>query len=430
MPPPRHFLLALLAAALALGCSTAPATMPDALQICSARPEELPWIESALRAWERLNEEVLGRPARLPAIVLFDTSCTWRLGIAGHDGGRAAPLVFAGERLVVTAAAHRGTVVLPTGRKIRVGNAAFASLTQEDEPFFVLALPRVWMRTRPRQDPRELREFLLGVFNHEMVHTLQLPALRRRLRELGQRHRLPAPLDDTAIEEQFVHQPAFRRALEAERAALFAAALDPRRTSLVVAALDLVERRRSRFFTGTLAGYAEAEDLFLNLEGLAVWSHFRLSQLDPAIAFLPDRPDAEALPEVLGALADKNGEWVQDAGFAAFLLLESLAGDGWLEAALGEELTSPFALLREAVARQPGSLAARYSCCSAVCSSRGKVCVVRGSSAAAAKSSSAAAELRDRAAKTSYGVVESRQLAASHPRSGAARLRNAANFGY
>ena len=329
--------LALLATACATRRESPPPPVPSA--------EDVRLIQRALDGWERAARELLGlEPEPLPWIVLFDLRRAWHLAAdpACLEDARAvpSPWTFAGRRVPLHVQPHDGHVPLPDGASVPCAGTAYASLYDDSRrPYFVLALLEVWRQEPGAAAEPRLPEIILGVVSHEIVHTRQLVDVGRRVETLRARHPLPEKLHDDVVEERFGARPGFAEAWERETALFYEAASerDPqRRDELVRAALALAGERRARHFVAQERVYAEVEDLFLDMEGVAVWVAWRLAH--------PERvPSAAEL-----AAERAHNTWSQDAGLALFLLVDALV-PGWQRRVLGPELAAPFALLAEAL---------------------------------------------------------------------------------
>lgn len=254
---------------------------PDAAR-CALTAPSARWIQTALHGWERVALDFLRLdPEPLPWMVLFDRSCTWHLAAREGQPADADPvtagLTFAGASVPVRVMRHEEVIRLPSGSTIPVRGAAFASL-YEREPgdptaFFVLALPDVWRDTLPERP--DLVAEMLGVAIHELVHTRQLPHLARRIEALKERDPLPERIHDDMLEERFAEIPEFVRAHEEETDLLYRAVSAPDPTlkrALVRQALRVIRDRQERYFRDRDAVYRELEELFLNMEGVAVWA--------------------------------------------------------------------------------------------------------------------------------------------------------------
>ena len=320
----RFLAAALLAsAALASPVTAQPAQAPP----CVIQEDAAAWIQSALESWNtaRRDDLRLGS-ADLPWIVLFDASCTWQI----NRGGTASPL---------TGTRHSGSISIPDNSTIDAAVTSFAgTYGPDDRPFLVMALPSVW-RKEPRHAANpDLERLMRSVFVHETTHTEQAHATGVWLKSLEKRSPLPADLNDDIIQQHFENVPGFRDAYETERDLLFRAAAEPdavRRRALATEALGAITARRARYFSGADAIYADLEDLFLNMEGVANWAGYR-------VALREIRNSADAITFMRRARS-----WSQDEGLALFLVIDSLL-PGWQPEVFGATPVSVFDLLRRA----------------------------------------------------------------------------------
>jgi hypothetical protein len=176
-----------------------------------------------------------------------------------------------------------------------------------------------------------------------MIHTRQLPALRRHVDALGRQHELPPRFGDDVIQQTFDTIPGYATAYERERDLLYRAVAEPvgaRRDSLISVALAAARQRRQQYFRGDRAFYADLETLFLNMEGVAEWVRFKYHQADP---HWPCEPG-----EILQFLRGGDNSWSQDEGLALYLLLDATPLE-WQEPTLGTSMVSPFELLGRAI---------------------------------------------------------------------------------
>jgi hypothetical protein len=261
---------------------------------CTMSAGDRAFLDRALATWEAVRAEALKLgPAPPPMFILFDTKCVWR------DGKGTA---------------HGGTIALPDGNKVPVGTVAFAS-SHQGKAFLVLALPAVWRaETRHRDNPR-LEQLVRNVFVHEMTHTRQAGSLGARLTELETQYKLEN-LNDDIIQERFASRDGFTGAVEKERDLLYATANEPdpaRRRALAADALRAIRERRARYFTGDDAFYAELEELFLGMEGLANWAAFRAAMRDGL-----------SRDEAIAVMRGSRKWFSQDEGLALFLAIDAL----------------------------------------------------------------------------------------------------------
>jgi hypothetical protein len=199
--------------------------------------------------------------------------------------------------------------------------------------FFVMSLPSVW-RAKDL-DPGGGDRLATAVFLHEYTHA-QSPALGALVDSLARRG-LPADVNDDVIQQRFGARPGFRESYEAERDLLFEAAAAPsdsQARTVAARALEHIDQRRAGTFVGADSIYAEAEDLFLTMEGLGQWVAYQ---------WLIDREGgAMAATDALSFIRRGGRQWSQDEGLALLLVTSRLAPSS-PRAMLG---TAPITVLR------------------------------------------------------------------------------------
>jgi hypothetical protein len=131
----------------------------------------------------------------------------------------------------------------------------------------------------------------------------------------------------------------FEREMDALMQAVFADNAATARTS-VRKALAFAKERKGTFFVDDNAGYAELDDLFLVLEGTAMWAQFKSETSTPAASRNSRR--------ILESLFKQTRAWSQQEGLALFLLLDRFK-PGWQAQFMADRFPSPFAVLRDAV---------------------------------------------------------------------------------
>lgn len=348
----------LVAAALAMPLA-AQASVGETNAPCELSAADARYFQAMLDDWAAITGEIFRLPARhLPWVVMFDRSCayhiaadtTTRLGRTTRILTRAR-LTFGGRPVPIRALPIGRTVVLPNGAEIPVSGLAFTAPYgegQEERAFFVTALPDVWANDpKYAEDSGDWAEFVRSVLSHELVHTLQIVAIRSRFESLHARFpALSMKLDDDLIQRRFGARAEIDATVRAEIALLFAAAGEPdadRARDLARHALELLQARRTTYFADSAAAYSEMEDGFLNMEGMACWAALKL-----ALRRQPSAHPAEVQSELRG----NRKWWSQEEGLALFLLLDRWV-PGWVNRVLPPELASPAALLAGAVSPRP-----------------------------------------------------------------------------
>ena len=314
-------MIAALLSALTLASAPAPA---PAAAACRFQGEPRDWTAQALTAWDRLDAARLRivRPVT-PSITLFDQRCAYRL-----TPDRRGDFRVGARRYRTTASPHAGQIALPDGNTVPANRLAFASPTSDGGMFFIMALPALWRAdTAEARDPRRLS---MVVFMHEFAHTQQAEGLGERVDAMLAKG-LPEDTNDDVVQNRFKARPGYAAAYVAERDLFYQAANAPdaatARTRLAAAARAM-KARRDRWFTGADAVYAEADDVFLTMEGTGNWAAWAWLT-DPRGG---DMSAADAAAFVRGA----GTHWSQDQGLGVILAISRLIPD-WPRLAFGPD---------------------------------------------------------------------------------------------
>lgn len=323
-------MISVLAASVLLA-GAAPAAPP-----CRFTGEPRAWTSGALASWDRLDHDRLriAEPVT-PVITLFDEACAWTLTPDARGDFRVGA-----RRYRTAGAAHSGQVDLPDGGTVPARKLAFASPMSDGRMFFIMALPAVWRADR--NEPRDWRRLSMVVFMHEFAHTQQAAGLGARIDDLLARG-LPEDSDDDVVQDRFGGQPGYQAAYEGERDLLYQAASAPdpdaAREALALAAVRKGERR-ARWFRGADAIYAEADDVFLTLEGTGNWA---------AWMWLTDTTGGRLSPAAAtGFVRGGRNRWSQDEGLGMMLALDRLTPD-WPALAFSSRGTTGDELIERAL---------------------------------------------------------------------------------
>ncbi len=272
------------------------------------------FFDASLATWEAVRADSLKLgPAPHPTFIVFDEKCVW------VDGKGTA---------------HEGTIALPGGNEVPARVMTFAS-SHEGKAFLVMALPALWRAEARHRDHPRLDLLIRSVFVHEMTHTRQSGSLGPRLTELETKHEIEN-LNDDIIQERFAAHDGFTAAFAKERDSLYAIASEPdakRRRALATDALRAIRERRERYFKGDDAFYAEIEEIFLGMEGVANWAGFRAAM-----------SEGLSRDEAIVLMQGSRKWFSQDEGLALFLAIDALA-EGWQKSVFGERTVPAFKLL-------------------------------------------------------------------------------------
>ena len=310
---------------------------PPSHVACELGTADSAWTAMALDGWRRQSSRGLHAPTiRFPTLVLFDSLCSHTLVPATRSAGDVT-FIGAGQPFALRSIAHSDTIRLPNGELQPATLLSFASRMRNGDMFFVMSLPSIW-RASGRSDT-----LATAVFMHEFTHT-QSPALGSRIDALIRRG-LPESIDDDVIQKRFDSLPAFRLAYERERDLLYEAVRAPTRDLAVRAArraLAAIDARRARFFRGPNALYAEAEDVFLSMEGTGQLA---------AYLWLSDPQGGAMSADAASPFIRRGGRrWSQDEGLALLLILSRLSPEAPREM-FGPSARTVLPLLRGALAR-------------------------------------------------------------------------------
>jgi hypothetical protein len=272
------------------------------------------FLDSAVKTWEVVRTEDLKLAAApLPSFIVFDQTCVWR------DGEGTT---------------HGETIALPGGNEAPARALAFAS-SDRGKAFLVMALPTVWRAEERYRDDPKLELLVRSVFVHEMTHTRQAASLGERLTQLETQHKIEN-LNDDIVQQRFASRDGFTAAFEKERDQLYAIANEAnatKRAALAKNAARAIAARRAHYFTGDDTYFAELEEIFLGMEGVANWAGFRA-------AMRAGLSRDEAIDVMRG-----GRKWFsQDEGLALFLAIDALQ-KGWQQRVFGEKVAPAFSLL-------------------------------------------------------------------------------------
>ncbi len=314
--------------------SVAAADEPDAtVQACTFSQADQDWIDRSLDA-RRAMAAVIGTDAFASpaAMIIFDAACV-----------RQSADALRGEAATWTAQAHQGQITLPDGAAIPAGVTSFAGESRAGA-FYIMSTPSVWRAAGVPGGATGLENLMTAVLLHESAHVAQFASYMRSVGLIAERNRLPEDFGDDSIQQRFKSDPIFAASINRETALLYAAAAaksDREALRLAREARDLIAARRARAFTGADAYLAEAEDLFLALEGSGQWVGYQWLTM----------PNGGGMTqaEALSGFGRRGGWWTQDEGLALVLATERIGGTGWRMEAFGEGKVAGAAMLDAAL---------------------------------------------------------------------------------
>lgn len=312
----------------------------------------LNWMQTILDNWETVCHRDLEIPLEpLPWIIFYDERQALHLNpdqklLPAHQP-TSASLKFAGKSYALQRVNHDKKLWLPGNQPltIDINNLQEVAMLYDkcQKTFFIAPLPSLYHKLAPPDQPSVLDELFIGNSAHELTHTRQLVYFGRQIEALRKRYKLPESLDDNIIEREFKTNTVYKKLYEEEKKLMTQALLAKNQDDCLPAVrafLAVSEQRQKMFFTKEKDGYKELEDIFLSLEGLAMWAQFKTAR---------DRaPKDEEWLKTLITLAQRSDSWSQEEGLGLFLLIERLVPN-WKQHFTSENPTTPFVFLRKAI---------------------------------------------------------------------------------
>lgn len=329
-------IVTMAAAVLLSACAAAPAAAPRAASVvepsCALSPSDQAWLDASMDAWNHAAHNIsgVGRVESIRA-VFFDAQCMVTSDTAMNGGPkqwRATP--------------HSGQVQVPNGPVIPAGVISFA-MGGEDVEQFVMSTPSIWRAANKSDNGLgSLEKLMTVVVIHEGTHVAQIPTYGKLIGALAEANKLPEDFNDDSIQKRFEGNAEYAASIKRETGLLLAAADakdDGEAKRLAREARGLMRARQQRWFAGADAYLAEAEDVWLTMEGSAQWAAYQ---------WVIDPKGGAVAP---GRTQFRTGNWwSQVQGFALFMVLDRLVGDQWKRHAFGDGAKTGLQMLDEALA--------------------------------------------------------------------------------
>jgi hypothetical protein len=308
------------------------------------------WIQVVLDSWrDACRSDLRVAQGSLPWMIFYDEAHAWHINperrLLRAPKKLSRTVRFSGREYDVFEVAHDSKLWVPGRDAIPVTPRAVTMLYADDtKPFFLMGTPRFQGRALKTTETEDFRRFLIGMALHELAHTRQLPHVVAQIKRLQGQYRYPDSVDDNMIQTAFEGNAEFKSVYNEELKQLSAAVLETdigRARVEAAGGLRMIERRRERFFVGGYKGWSEMEDVFLALEGSAMWVQFQSA--------LRMAPTGQPWLETLGTLGQRTDAWSQSEGLGLFLLIDRFI-PGWQGKFFGEDIPSPIEALRQALA--------------------------------------------------------------------------------
>ena len=317
-------------AALLAACSAQVSAAPAQ---CRLGPVDQAWLDRSMTAWNyaAMHLSGIGHVKKIEAVI-FDDKCVVTSTTAMNGGPNRW-----------TGTLHGGKIVLPDGAPLKPQVISFSGSTK-DQSFFVMSTPSVWRAAGKTGKGTSLENLMTAVMLHEGTHVAQMPTYGAAIGRIAERNHLPEDFNDDSIQQHFADNKDFADSVARESKLLFAAwhaGTRPEAAALVREARAAMKARYARWFTDKDAYMADAEPVWLTLEGSGQWLAYTWA-VDPHGGRVPP---GDVLP---GFETDKW--WTQREGFAAFMALQRLTGAAWKKQAFHLGQKNILQLLDEAAA--------------------------------------------------------------------------------
>lgn len=310
--------------------------------------QDLQSMQKTADDWEySCRNELHIEAGTLPWIIFYDSVTAWHINpeVAQLPEHKKLPLYvrFAGIDYPLFRVDHKENLWIPERDPMDVKARLVATMPVSDtkKTFFITPVPSFFHTLAPPDQGIYLDLLLKGLNMHELTHTRQLPFVISQILEAQKKYKLPESIDDNSIERTFENNETYKALFFKEKTHLWNAAmtgnLDSCKSELKIA-LDLATERQRAFFIQENEGYKKLDDIFLALEGSAMWAQYK--------ATMKYAPPGQSPQQTLFFLFQHGDSWSQNEGLALFLIIDKLV-PGWQSQFFNKELPSPFELLKK-----------------------------------------------------------------------------------
>lgn len=307
-------------------------------------------MQKTVDDWEHsCQNELHIEPGALPWIIFYDSVTAWHINpeIALLPAYKrlTSTVRFAGIDYPLFQVKHNAKLWVPERDPIEVKTRAAAAMPVGDNKkiFFISPVPTFFHTLAPPDQAPYLDLLLTGLNMHELTHTRQLSFVLSQILEAQKKYKLPESIDDNSIERTFENNEEYKALFFKEKTHLWNAAMTGNLDSCkqeLKSALDLVDERQRTFFVQENEGYKKLDDIFLALEGSAMWAQYKTTR--------KYAPQGQSPEQTLYFMFQHLNSWSQEEGLALFLIIDKLV-PGWQVQFFNKEMPSPFKLLKKSL---------------------------------------------------------------------------------
>lgn len=311
---------------------------------------DIAWIKTVLRNWGSVSNNVLYlRHDQLPWIIFYDSAAGWHLNpeeklLPAHTK-TFHHFHFAGKEYNLYKVDNTHDLWVPERQALSISALPNSTMPYDNnnKTFFIAPLPSLFHHLAPPDQHFYLDLLFLGLCCHELTHTLQLPVVLPQLLKMQQDYNMPQSIDDNIIENTFGKNNDYIKLFNEEKEHLGNAVFTLNNDTCKIEiskALALQRERALKFFAGDSIGYRYLDEIFLSLEGSAMWVQFQVT--------LGQAPKDQSWQQTFIWLAERTASWSQAEGLGLFILIDRFVPD-WKSRFFKKELLSPFQLLTTVV---------------------------------------------------------------------------------
>jgi len=287
------------------------------------KKEDFLWIQKVLDNWNYtcLNDlKIAIKP--LPWIIFYDSSSAWHLNadqsMLPSFTKTNDSVTFAGVWYQLVRVNHQKGIWVPDRKPVPLESVLVSTMPYagDTKTFFIAPLPSLFHKLAQASGQEQFVDFIfLGGNIHELTHTRQLPFVLPQLLKLQKASRRES-LNDNTVENEFSKDERYKQLFSEENRhlwnAAFAISVDSCRIE-IEQAFKLRQIRMHEFFTGANQPLGEADEIFLSLEGSAMWAQYRI--------MFKNTPNPISR-ELLSWIVQQAGAWSQERGLVMFLLID------------------------------------------------------------------------------------------------------------
>ena len=310
--------------------------------------QDLPSMQKTADDWEyTCRNELHIEPGAMPWIIFYDSVTAWHvnpeIALLPAYKRLTSTIRFAGIDYPLFQVNHRDKLWVPERDPIDVKtlSAAAMPVSENKKTFFISPVSAFFHTLAPPDQWVYLDLLLTGLNMHELTHTRQLPFVISQILEAQEKYKLPESIDDNSIQRTFENNEAYKTLFFKEKTHLWNAAmtgnLDSCKRELKIA-LDLAAERQRTFFVQENEGYKILDDIFLALEGSAMWPQYKTTR--------KYAPQGQSPEQTLYFMFQYLNSWSQEEGLALFMIIDKLV-PGWQAQFFNKEMPSPFELLKK-----------------------------------------------------------------------------------